>query len=298
MKRVVLLFTLLMMLGALCACSQTTEDYSVSSKETTEHHNSTSEETMEPETTTEPTVAMHGEYTLEQCQESPGFYVLYDDGSFDRYYGGWVMNRSKTVYTYGNDYGEYEDLIISIGAIEHNKKILPEGKLVLFWPYDTIVWQGLYAVEESGCTLFRVNEDGKVEGLFMHEGNTLRGMDLWRQGNWKGSYNYTTINGVSKETYDGFPTASGKRYLSFPANQTYTIGAVEGTTLIEKEFRSDVMWFLHDSTESNLTLHPTTGGYAVFDFSDTAPGEYVFTISYWDMANKTRRGITTYILLE
>lgn len=316
MKRVALLIVLVMILNTLCACRQLIMDHAATSgdewyyvdrsltdaeleymnrTQATEEVEATTEKT---EATTEPTVGMQGRYTLEQCKESPGIYVKYADGSFDIYQGGYVMNRSRSVFTYGNDYEEYEDLVISASAVERNLELLPKGQLVLFWPYDYIVWEGLYRVEESGYTLFRINEDGKLEGLFASRGNTLRGMDLWRQGNWKGSYKYTTINGVPKESSEEFPTGTSGYYLSFPANQTYTIGAVEGTTLIEKEFKSNYMYFLHDSKESDYTLNPTTDGYAVFDFSDTAPGEYVFRISYWDKENKTRRAVSTYILLE
>lgn len=250
---------------------------------------------------TEPVAQTQGWYTLEEAQEMTGLFILYPDGSFDRYYGGSVLTWEDSYMTYGTDYFP-QDLVISINRAEYNRELLRKGQLVLFWPYDNRVRQGLFAVEESGYSLFRTDDDGKLEGLFLTRGITTgTTLTQWNQNKvfyWSNSVNYTTINGVLKEKYDGFPSAEGRDFASFPANQTYTIGVVEGTTLVEKEYVTDHMYLLHAEESSPYTLTPTTGGYAIFDFSDTEPGEYVFTTSYWNEDSRSRKVVSTYIVIE
>ena len=101
-----------------------------------------------------------------------------------------------------------------------------------------------------------------------------------------------------KEEYDSFPSTEGRDFGSFPANETFTIGVIEGTTLVEKEYTTDHMYFLHADESSPYTLTPTTDGYAILDFSDTDPGEYVFTVSRWDEDARSRKVYSTYILVE
>lgn len=261
------------------------------------------EETETPETMaqTDPVEYTQGWYSLEEAQEMTGLFILYPDGSFDRYYGGSVLTWEDSYMTYGTDYFP-EDLVISINRAEYNKELLSKGQLVLFWPYDNRVRQGLFAVEESGYSLFRTDDDGKLEGLILTRGSTTgTTLTQWNQNKvfyWSNSVNYTTINGVLKEKYDGFPSAEGRDFASFPANQTYTIGVVEGTTLLEKEYVTDHMYLLHADESSSYTLTPTTDGYAIFDFSDTEPGEYVFTTSYWNEDSRSRKVVSTYIVIE
>lgn len=258
-------------------------------------------EPSEMPTETEPAIQMQGWYTLEEAQEMTGLFILYPDGSFDRYYSGSVLTWIDSYMTYGTDYFP-EDLVISINKAEYNKELLSKGQLVLFWPYENRVRQGLYAVEESGYSLFRTDDDGRLEGLILTRGSTTgTTLTQWNQNQvfyWSNSVNYTTINGVLKEKYDGFPSAEGREFASFPANQTYTIGVVEGTTLVEKEYETDHMYLLHADNGSAHTLTPTTNGYAVFDFSDTEPGEYVFTTSYWNEDSRSRKVVSTYIVIE
>lgn len=258
-------------------------------------------ETIPPITETEPVVQKQGWYNLEEAQEMTGLFILYPDGSFDRYYSGSVLTWEDSYMTYGTDYFP-EDLVISINRVEYNKELLNRGQLVLFWPYENRVRQGLYAIEESGYSLFRTDNDGKLEGLILtRSSSTGTTLTQWNQNKvfyWSNSVNYTTINGVLKEKYDGFPSAEGRDFASFPANQTYTIGVVEGTTLVEKEYVTDHMYLLHADESSQYTLTPTTGGYAIFDFSDTKPGEYVFTTSYWNEDSRSRKVVSTYIVIE
>ena len=258
-------------------------------------------ETSEMPVETEPATQKQGRYTLEEAQEMDGLFILYPDGSFDRYYGGYVLTWDTQPMTYGSD-SFPEDLIISTSRIERNKSAMKGGQLVLFWPYENRVRDGLYAVEESGYSLFRTDEEGDLEGLILTRSSITRA-DLvqWNQGHafyWSNSINYTTINGVPKEQYDGFPSTEGRDFGSFPAHQTFTIGVVEGTTLVEEEYETDHMYYLHADSSSPFTLTPTTDGYAVFDFSGTPSGEYVYTVSRWDPDLCARRVVSTYIMLE
>lgn len=258
-------------------------------------------ETSEMPVETEPVAQTQGSYTLEEAQEMEGLFILYPDGSFDRYYGGYVLTWNTQPMTYGSD-SFPEDLIISTSRIDRNKSALNGGQLVIFWPYENRVRDGLYAVEESGYSLFRTDDEGDLEGLILTRGSTTgTGLVQWNQSHtfyWSNSINYTTINGVPKEQYDGFPSTEGRDFGSFPAHQTFTIGVIEGTTLVEKEYETDHMYFLHADDSSPYTLTPTTDGYAIFDFSDTPSGEYVYTVSRWDPDRRARRVVSTYIVIE
>lgn len=258
--------------------------------------NTLDEETMAI-ATAEP-VEWEGSYTLSMIQDDPGLYVRYADGSFDKYYTGDVFTWDMNAMTYGADYRP-QDLVISEGSISTNKSNLEKGQLVLVWPYDNRVIEGLYAVEESGYSLFRTDADGDLEGLILTRGSTT-GKDFvqWNEGHvfyWSNSVEYNTINGMLKENYSEFPSAEGRDFASFAPNETYTIGVVEGTALVEKEYRTNYMYYLHAAETSSYTLTPTTDGYAVFDFTNTAPGKYVFTVSRWDDKEDARRAVSTLI---
>lgn len=243
-------------------------------------------------------VDWEGSYNLSMIQDDPGLYIHYSDGSFDKYYTGDVFTWDMNAMTYGADYRPH-DLIMSEGSTSSNRSKLEKGQLVLVWPYDNRVIEGLYAVEESGYSLFRTDDEGDLEGLILTRGSTS-GKDFvqWNEGHvfyWSNSVDYKTINGVSKENYFDYPSTEGRDFASFAPNETYTIGVVEGTALVEKEYRTNYMYYLHADETSPYTLTPTTDGYAVFDFSNTAPGKYVFTISRWDDKDDSRRAVTTLI---
>lgn len=277
----------------------------------TKNHGTTSEAPIEEKSTeviettkmpieTETTEQTQGSYTLEEAQEMEGLFILYPDGSFERYYSGYVLTWNSQLMTYGTD-SFPQDLIISTSRIDRNKAKLNGGQLVIFNPYDRVI-EGLYAVKESGYSLFRTDEEGYLEGLILTRGSTTgTGLVQWNQNHtfyWSNSIDYTTINEVPKEQYNKFPSTEGRDFGSFPANQTFTIGVIEGTTLIEKEYKTDHMYFLHADSSSSYTLTPTIDGYTIFDFSNTPSGEYVYTTSHWDKDRGVRNVISTYILIE
>lgn len=241
-----------------------------------------------------------GQYTLEEAQEKTGLFILYPDGSFDRYHSGYVLTWDDEYMTYGTDYRP-KDLVMNLDSIGYNEWLLSEGQLVLFWPYDNRVEQGLFEVVESGYSLFRTGDNEKLEGLFQPSSNVIGSLTQWNENKvfyWSNFANYTTINGIPREKYDGFPSTEGRTYASFPARQTYTIGVVEGTTLVEKEYKTDHMYLLHADSSSSYTLTPTAEGYAIFDFSDTPPGEYVYTVSRWNPDSSSRWVFSTYIVID
>lgn len=247
---------------------------------------------------TEPVVRVKGRYTLKEAKELEGFFVLYPDGSFDRYSSGIVLTWDMQPMTYGADYWP-QDLVMGPSSIENNKTMLTEGKLVLFWSNDNRRIFKLYPVRESGYSLFRRDDNMKLEGLISTRGSINgKNFEQWNQGHvfyWSNSVDYATINGIPKEQYTEFPSAEGRDFADFPANQTYKIGIIEGTTLVEKEYQSNYMYFLQDYKAVSCSLIPTVDGYAIVDFSDAPVGEYILTISSWDESDRSRVVRTTYV---
>lgn len=300
MKRMVLLVIIVVIITSVfCACGT---NHGLISEVPTDDKSTEATEASEIVVDTAPVEQMQGWYSLEEAQEKTGLFIRYPDGSFDRYHNGYVMSWDEyRSAAHGIDYVP-KNLVINVSAVEANQNLISQGQLVLFWPYQDDVRQGFYSVEESGYSLFREDDDGKLEGLFKTRSITANAdLSQWSQNAifyWSNNINYTTINGILKEKYNEFPSTDGRELGSFPANQTYTIGVVEGTTLIEKEYKTDYMYMLHSTEKSDFSLIPTTDGYAIFDFSDTDPGEYVFTTSYWNQERRSRPVVSTYIIVN
>lgn len=235
-----------------------------------------------PTPSVEPEHTAIGEYTLEECQESPGLYILHSDGSFSKYYIGTPLYWNYLPMTYGTDPWP-EDLVMANWEVQSNTDLSDQGQLVLFFPYDDRVVQGLYPVTESGYTLGRYNSDLKLVCLF-HTRNSTNAFSEWTAGEtfyWSNVVDCTTINGINSKDYV-FPVIEERDFSSFSPEEEYTIGRVSGTTLVEETYKTNYTYFLHDEKSVDYTLNATPDGYAVFDFSDTPVGEYVFTISYWN----------------
>lgn len=240
-----------------------------------------------PSPSVEPEHTTIGEYTLEECQERPGLYILHSDGSFSWYNIGSPLYWNDQPMTYGTDPWP-EDLVMYNWEVQSNAELLNQGQLVLFFPYDEMVVQGLFPVTESGYTLGRTSEEFKKICLFHSQGSETD-LSEWTQGSSSRNHvDYTTINGIDKNDFD-FPTTEGARFSSFPPGEEYIIGRVSGTTLVEETYKTNYTYFLHEENPVDYTLNATPDGYAVFDFSDTPVGEYVFTISYWNSSKKTRK---------
>lgn len=243
----------------------------------------------------EPEYTAIGEYTLSECQANPGLYILHSDGSFSKYYTGHVLYWNEQPMTYGTDPWP-EDLVISNWIAQNNIELLEQGQLVLFFPYDDRVLQGLYPVTETGYTLGLHDSDLNLVCLF-HTLNSTNAFSKWTAGEtfyWSNVVDCTTINGINSEDYV-FPSTEGRDFSSFPPGEEYTIGIVTGTTLEEETYNTDYTYFLHDEESVDYKLNATPDGYAVFDFSDTPVGEYVFTISYWNSTKHTRKVWSTNI---
>ena len=290
MKKI-LVISLVVLLFMLSACNTSSTNV-----EKNEDNNST--QTVN-DTVEENKISTQGKYTLAECQEKEGFFVMYPDGSFDTYFIGNVLQWNHQYMTYGNDYWP-QDLVVNLKKMERNKNSLKQGKLVLFWAQNenmTGKQESFYPVVESGYSLFRKNEENELEGLFYHNY-----FYEWHEGEvmyWSGAIEYETINGVQKEDYDAFPEIKeDSMYTSFPPNETYVIGSVEGTALIEKEYTTDYMYLIQGNEKMEYEITPTTDGYAVFDFSSTKPGKYIYAISYWNTEQSTRSVRSIYIEVE
>lgn len=246
------------------------------------------------------TNGLKGMFSLEEMYDAEGFYIMYDDNSFDRYYGGNALTWDDHYMTYGMDYRP-RNLVMSIMDMELNASKLKEGQLVLFWSHDYSM-EGIYPVCESGYTLFRYNEDYKLEGLFYDIWSEKDVFIPWTSGKalyWSNPIEFKTVNGIDKEEYTDFPQIDEERqYTTFEPNQTYIIGTVEGTTLIEKEYKTDHKYFVHESESVPFELTPTADGYAIVNLDDLADGEYVFTVSYWDEEESSRKVRTTYLSIN
>ena len=124
----------------------------------------------------------------------------------------------------------------------------------------------------------------------------------WNSGHilyWTNPIEFETINGISKDEFNQYPQIEeGKLYQSFQPDETYVIGVVEGTTLIEKDYQTNYMFFKHSDESSAYKLNATADGYAIVDFSETPPGEYIFTISYWNTETSNRSVRSIYIEIE
>lgn len=307
MKRSIFPFLLCLYMLLFCACgstSQTTsddfadavdalmnevatlEDVSVSQAPQSDTTDDASPVEPSPSPSVEPEHTTIGEYTLEECQESPGLYILHSDGSFSWYRIGNPLSWNYRPMTYGTDPWP-EDLVMYNWEVQSNAELLNQGQLVLFFPYDEMVVQGLFPVTESGYTLGRTQDSKKI--CLFHSQGSETDLSEWTAGSDNLNYvDYTTINGIDKNDFD-FPTTEGARFSSFPPDEEYTIGRVSGTTLVEETYKTRYTYFLHEENPVDYTLNATPDGYAVFDFSDTPVGEYVFTISYWNSTKRTRK---------
>lgn len=203
-----------------------------------------------------------GANTLEECEY--GFYVMYPDNTLDKYYSGELLDW---------DIYHPSGLVESNDAIEENQTHYQNGTLVLFCPYN-IISEGLYPVVESGYSLM---QNGLI-GLFCSDSSSGKLLQWKATTDPWSTFDYESINGIDKSEFE-FPSTEGRRFSTFPPNEEFTIGIVEGTTLTYKTYSTKCQYFLHDEQSETYSLTATTDGYAVFNFANTPPGDYVFHIT-------------------
>lgn len=312
LKKIHLLFFLTIAL-AFCACTAetpgTTDNMPAISTpiETDAHAEVAITESTE---TTVPTQNIVGSYTLEDCQERGGtsFYVRYSDNSFDQINKGYVLDWGNGApYTLGTVYRDFHDLIIDASADERNPTITDDNQLVLFCSEDFFVSYRIEAVESSGTTISRINEDGKREAIFFSNSikdGSLRCDQYWVAGksirevdNGTPKIECTYINGFAVGDHPGLPLAEGTWHCNVPEGETYKLGVVEGTTLVEKEYIADARFYIQSDEDEyyEFKMIPTVDGYAIIDLSDIPNGEYILQVYWWDDGNYVA---TTHITLE
>lgn len=259
---------------------------------------------------TEETAERMGHYELEECRD-PGIYVLMPDGSFEPYWSGDVLYWSHDAMTYGTE--SYPDsLIMDENQYHANNENLKKGELVLFCSEDYLAMNGMFPVTESGRALSSYDA-GKITVLLMQNSidyNDHIVFDSWEidsEGCKWVETQIETIDGIlledSKDTY----SVEEKRWhVDIPEDTIFKMGISEGTTLHEKEFRADYMYFLQEASlgyrgsedKYEFKLRSTVDGYAVFDFSDIPAGDYILNVSWWSEETRGRRVIPTFIRIE
>ena len=273
------------------------------------------EETIvkDTEEVSEKTAQRMGTYELEDCND-PGIYVLMPDGSFEIYRSGYVPYWRNELMTYGTE-AYPSGLIMPELRYKMNSKNLEKGELVLFCSEDYIVMNGMFPVTESGRALSCYDEETDKTTILLME-NSIDYNDHVVFDSWEFIYGnggckkvetqIETIDGILLEDYKDTYSVEGRRHVDMPEDAVFTMGVSEGTTLFEREFEADYMYFLQSvdlgdwgsEDKYEFKLRPTTEGYAVFDFSEIPPGDYILNVSWWSEETRDRKVIPTFITIE
>lgn len=310
-RKIALILALTMLVSILCSCRRAGEGEESTTMINDAPSTISGTESLDTKATVPPTETMpeertQGSYTLAECQtgSDPALYVRYPDGSFAKIYNGAVLNWSDyPAKTYGAYY-DNSDLIIKSALDDRNPTINSENQLVVFCSLDTDVIYNISPVSAKGCTITRNNEDGKWEAIFLSNSeadNSLYCSKYWRAGSSMKStseagFDCTYINGISVGEYPGIALAEGTDFCDVPAGDTFMLGVVEGTKLVEKEFTADARYYIQADTRDDLKMTPTVDGYAIVDFSDVPAGEYIIHIIWYE--GKSRCALSTHITVD
>ena len=245
--------------------------------------NTEKEYTLPPESITQ------GAYTLEEASERTGFYLAYEDGSFDRYAGG-----GYCVDHYNGNI-DFSGMFMSDNISNSLPTIDTNTKLVFFADnYQTL-------------TLRSVN--GSVSALSVEAGNGTKGFAYidrineygasllaYYKGSGWGQISPHYINGVPSQDYEAIHFTetvhpySGMSsqtaiidYFSFEKGSTVTLAIAEGSKLVEKNYPANITYFDCMPNGNNYWIEdqhylyptPTADGYAQIDFSGIPDGQYV-----------------------
>lgn len=259
-------------------------------------------ETSEVFVETEPVVQKKGALTLEDCQSvsEPAMYILYSDGSLDKLYNGAVLNWSKYRAPQYGAFWENKDLIISSSSDVLNPKINSSNQLVIFCDIDNNDFDvtsryaefNIAPVLAKGCTISRTNADGKWEAIFFgnnEDDGSLYCSRYWRIGRSMKSpeeegFDCTYINGIAVGDYPGIPLTEGTEYCNLQEGDTYKLGVVEGTALVEKEFAVNANYYFQGEN-TRIEITPTVNGYAIANLEDFSAGDYIVQIAWYDGDN-------------
>lgn len=241
-----------------------------------------------------------GDYTIDDIKTNGyGFYIMYDDGTFDKYYSGSVLVwEGPRPMTYGADYIP-ESLIISSSKDDINRERIKKGKLVLVCSETNRVEYSLTPVEFSGNALSTTVE-GKTAAMFL----TKTSVNHWTSGRnigWFGGGMYTIkIDDVpiSEWTAD-LESTNNRDYLPLVRGQEMQISIAYGATMETFDCVVNLSYYFqnHD-IEYDLILNATSDGYAIIDLSNVPSGEYLIHYSWWNTESRARSVLATHVVVE
>lgn len=227
-----------------------------------------------------------GNYSLEESKENNGFYIAYDDGSFDRYEtGGYCLGEIGYIST----------MFISDSITEKNPIITEKDRLVLFWRNDYYI--SIYPISAEIPVIEVEREDGE-KGFAHFSWSSPGQLDISYRDHSSETVKVHTINGDSPEKYEMEHvefTVEGSSYgeefvslYGFQKDTEVSIGIANGTALEEKGYTVNATWYdcnrYHNYYKEEdcygVKTIPTTEGYAELDFSDIPNGKYVMMISF------------------
>lgn len=249
---------------------------------------------------TEPVVNSIGDYSVDDIKSGGyGFFIMYDDGSFDRYYSGNVLTwEGPRPMTYGADYIP-ENMIISISKDRANREKINSGKLVLVCSETNRIEYSLTPVEFGGNALSTTVE-GKTVAMFL----TKSSVDYWSSGKnigWFGSGMYTIkVNNTPLSDWCANLEAENSRgYFPLREGQEMEISIAYGATMESFDCVVDLCYYFQNrDTELDLKFEPTSEGYAIIDFTDVPAGEYLIHYSYWNEESRARSVLATHVVVE
>lgn len=251
-----------------------------------------------PSINMESAVKSLGAYTLDEVKSGGyGFYIMYEDGSFDRYYSGNVLTwEGPRPMTYGSDYIP-EDMIISISKDRSNREKIQHGKLVLVCSETNRVEYSLTPVEFSGNALSTTAE-GKTIAIFLSKSSLY----YWSSGSNIGGYGASIIKVNNTPLSDwgaNLESENSRGYFPLQAGQEMEISIAYGATMETFDCVVDHCYYFQDrDAEMDLKFDPTTEGYAIIDFTDVPAGEYLIHYSYWNESSRARSVLATHVVVE
>ena len=269
----------------ICSCSNKPENDHCSTSQSTSQDSEISN--ISPSESDSSTL---GEYSADSCSILQGFFLSYNDGSFDYYESpGYCFGFSADSLGF---YGVFAEN----SRIPDNTVINNNSNLVLFSKASTYSVT-LHPIHAS-VSAFLTTSDENVLGYGMLTGHS----DLYSQisihylDNTIERFNPIYMNGqpaieyqavkIEKEVtpYKGMPSKVEKfTNIGFQENSTLTLGLSEGTSLIEVAYDVDSTYFDchpdHNNWEEEdiyyAKLIPTSAGYATIDLSHIPSGNYI-----------------------
>ena len=250
---------------------------------------------------TEPEKTTIGEYSAEELYGN-GFYIGYEDDSFDEYPQGGESTNNGTTFN-GPRY--YDDFFFANEKVDCLPVITDKDKLAVIWDGDCDVYlypvQGEeYAIRVSATDLGDEYADvlgngyGKIEPA--EDKNYYRlSVDYDGGGDGHKYYNVEYINGKPALEYEltrmvhEYIDEGKKReidYYGLQRGDTVTLGIPYGTTLVEYNVCQDITcfrsWPDHNDDGAEWyyvpALKPTPQGYATLDFSEIPTGKYIMIL--------------------